>query len=153
MRRRGEIIRRRYGKNEKEIICVSVLLVVLSSIGCIGGSIESYKPKQLPEGVYEVSMKVWEKEEFPLISKALAEEYNIVREMKVKYSTYKSIPGNWIFLTVTECKTKKDAERFIKVGGAVEKEFRDGRFVIRVSRGHRVLEDEATAIFDQVKGE
>jgi hypothetical protein len=97
-------------------------------------------------------MKVWEKEEFPPISKVLAEEYNIVREMKVEYSTYRSIPGNWIFLTVTECETKKDAKRFIKVGGAVEKEFQDGRFVIRVSRGHRELEDDAMAIFDQVKG-
>lgn len=137
---------------KKEIICVSVLLVVLSSLGCIGSSIESYRPQQLPDGVYEVSMKVWEKEEFPLISKVLAEEYNVVREMKVEYSTYRSIQGNWIMLTVTECETTEDAERFIKAGGAIEKEFQDGRFVIRVSRGHRELEDEATAIFDQLKG-
>ena len=133
---------------KKEIICVSVLLVVLSSLGCIGGSIESYKPKQLPDGVYEVSTRITEAEDYP----SLFELYNAVKEMKIEYKTSKSVQGNWILLTVTEFESGKDAQRMLDWTGADSMTYRDGRFLIRINYGNKALKYDAVAILDQVKG-
>ena len=87
-------------------------------------------------------------EDFP----HLFEPYNAVKEMKIEYKTSKSVRGNWIFLTVIEYESDKDAQRMLDWAGPDSMTYRDGRFLINVNYGNRALRDDAVGILDQVKG-
>jgi hypothetical protein len=130
------------------ISSIALLFIVLFGLGCIDSGIESYKPQQLPDGVYEVNTRMTEAEDFP----HLFESYNAVREIKIRYTTSNSVQGNWISLTVIEFESIKDAQQMEDITGKRDLEFRDGQFIIVMNYGNKALMYDAVGILDQVKG-